>query len=124
MSGDRLFVDTNILIYLLGGDRDVATILDGKEIVISFITELELLSFPKLTKPQTRIIKSLLKDCKVVNLNQEIKDLTIEIRKSSYKLKLPDAIIAASASYFNAPLFTADSSLTKVELIDIIKYEV
>jgi len=123
MSGDRLFVDTNILIYLLGGDREVATILDGKEIVISFITELELLSFPKLTKPQTRIIKSLLKDCKVVNLNQEIKDLTIEIRKS-YKLKLPDAIIAASASYFNAPLFTADSSLTKVELIDIIKYEV
>lgn len=123
MSGDRLFVDTNILIYLLGGDREVATILDGKEIVISFITELELLSFPKLTKSQTRIIKSLLKDCKVVYLNQEIKDLTIEIRKS-YKLKLPDAIIAASASYFNAPLFTADSSLTKVELIDIIKYEV
>ena len=123
MSGDRLFVDTNILIYLLGGDREVATILNGKEIVISFITELELLSFPKLTKPQTRIIKSLLKDCKVVNLNQEIKDLTIEIRKG-YKLKLPDAIIAASASYFNSPLFTADSSLTKVELIDIIKYEI
>ena len=59
----------------------------------------------------------------MVNLNQEIKDLTIEIRKK-YKLKLPDSIIAASASYFNAPLFTADSSLTKVELIDIIKYEI
>ena len=78
MSGDRLFVDTNILIYLLNGNKEVATILDGKEIVISFITELELLSFPKLTKSQTRIIKSLLKDCKVINLNQEIKDLTIE----------------------------------------------
>jgi len=123
MSGDKLFVDTNILIYLLNGDKEIAEILDGKEIIISFITELELLAFPKLTSSQTKLVKALIKECKVINLNQEIKDLTIELRKK-FKLKLPDSIVAASASYFNIPLLTADNALIKVDQIDVIKYEI
>ncbi len=42
MSGNKIFVDTNILIYLLNGDSDISKILDGKDLVISVITELEL----------------------------------------------------------------------------------
>jgi len=59
MSGNKLFVDTNILIFLLNGDPDITKILDGKELVISVITELELKSFPKISEKELEIIDSL-----------------------------------------------------------------
>ena len=43
MNGDNILIDTNIALYLLNGDRVVAEILDGKNVYVSFITELELL---------------------------------------------------------------------------------
>ena len=48
MNGSRIFVDTNILLYFLNGDVEVIDMISDKDIFISFITELELLSFPKL----------------------------------------------------------------------------
>lgn len=49
MSGNRFLVDTNIALYLLGGNKEVAEILDNTTIYISFITELELLVFKEIT---------------------------------------------------------------------------
>lgn len=49
MSGNNLFVDTNILLYFLRGDQEVIAMLTDKALHISFITELELLSFPDIT---------------------------------------------------------------------------
>ena len=96
MNGNKLFVDTNILIYLLQGEADIANILNEKDIVISVITELELKSFPKLSSKDSKLIDALINDCQVINLNEDIKKLAVEFRKSR-KLKLPDAIVAASA---------------------------
>ncbi|MDT3403464.1 putative nucleic acid-binding protein [Mucilaginibacter terrae] len=42
MNGNKLFVDTNICIYLLNDDHVVADLLNGNQIYISFITEIEL----------------------------------------------------------------------------------
>lgn len=123
MSGNKLFVDTNILIYLLNGDSDISKILDGKELVISVISELELKSFPNVTQTELAIIDSLVEECQVINLNQEIKKLAIEIR-STRKMKLPDAIVAASAYYSKLPIFTADKEFEKLEELDVIIYEV
>ena len=123
MSGNKLFVDTNILIYLLNGDSDISKILDGKELVISVISELELKSFPNVTQTESAIIDSLVEECQVINLNQEIKKLAIEIRRTR-KMKLPDAIVAASAYYSKLPIFTADKEFEKLEELDVIIYEV
>ncbi len=41
MSGNKLFVDTNILLYFLSGDQEVIEMISDKDLVISFITELE-----------------------------------------------------------------------------------
>lgn len=123
MSGNKLFVDTNILIYLLNGDSDISKILDGKELVISVISELELKSFPNVTQTELAIIDSLVEECQVINLNQEIKKLAIEIRRTR-KMKLPDAIVAASAYYSKLPIFTADKEFEKLEELDVIIYEV
>jgi len=96
MNGSRIFVDTNILLYFLNGDVEVIDMISDKDIFISFITELELLSFPKLTDKDEKTIKGLLKNCIIIDINPEIKNLTIELRKKS-NLKLPDSIIAATA---------------------------
>ena len=122
MNGEKLFVDTNILIYLLQGDSEISEILNGKDIVISFITELELLSFPKLKESETKSIRELISECKVLGINQKIKESTVTFR-SNYGLKLPDAIIAASAEYFNIPLFTADTAFEKVNELNIVLFE-
>jgi predicted nucleic acid-binding protein len=50
MNGNKVFVDTNIILYLFGGDKTIAELLNGKQIYISFITQLELLSYSKNTK--------------------------------------------------------------------------
>lgn len=42
--------DTNIIIYLLQGDKAIAELFDQNIISISFITELELLSAKKYSK--------------------------------------------------------------------------
>ena len=123
MNGNKLFLDSNILLYFLYGDNDVVEIIFDKDVVISFITELELLSFPKLTSDQENNIKELLKNCQLINLNEEIKSLTIELKRK-YKLKLPDAIIAATAYYLNLPLITADKQFKQVEELEIILYQV
>ena len=87
MNGNKIFVDTNILIYFLQGDKDVVEMISDKEVVISFITELELLSLPKISDKSKKLIKELLKICLIIDINAEIKDLAIEFRKKS-KLKL------------------------------------
>ncbi|MEO9476997.1 MAG: type II toxin-antitoxin system VapC family toxin [Cyclobacteriaceae bacterium] len=122
MSGNRLFVDTNILIYLLNGDSEIAELLDRKQLIISFITELELLSISNLDDAEYQIIVDLIGQCQVINVNSEIKDLTVGLRKSR-KLKLPDAIIAATAIYSKLPILTADRAFERVEELNVILYE-
>ncbi len=122
MSGNKLFLDTNILLYLLQGDKTLAEVLDNKQFYISFITQLELLSFPGLSKKDSKVIDDLLKECVIIDINSEIKNLTISYRKT-YKLKIPDIIIAASSLYLDLPLITADTDFKKIEELNLIFYE-
>lgn len=48
MNGISVMIDTNIAIALLNGEKKLAEMLDGKDVRISFITELELLCKPNL----------------------------------------------------------------------------
>ena len=57
MSGTRLFLDTNIILYVLDGDETLSKFLDGRQLYISFITELELLGYQGLTKSERKVIK-------------------------------------------------------------------
>lgn len=123
MSGNKIFVDTNILLYFLKGDREVMEMLSGKFVIASFITELELLAFPEISQEAMGTIHSFLKSIQIVNINSEIKKTTIDIRKQS-KLKLPDAIIAATALYLKIPLLTADKKFGNVDHGEIIIYEI
>ncbi len=122
MSGVNLLMDTNICLYLLAGNETVSEIVDGNTVFISFITQLELLSFHKLTSEDEQKIHSFIEDCIVIDLNEEIKKSVIALRKF-YKLKLPDSIIAATSQYFDIPLISADKGLKKVEEINLLFYK-
>jgi predicted nucleic acid-binding protein len=60
------------------------------------------------------LLKSFLSECYIVDIEPAIKDITIDIR-ASFKTKLPDAVIAATALYFDLPLFTMDKGFEKIK---------
>ncbi len=109
-------LDTNIVLYFLGGR--LANPLPSGQYFISVITEIELLSDPSLSPDEETKIIDFLNKISVVSIDNEIKNLTISLRKQ-YRLRLPDAIIAATAQSLNATLFTNDVKLTNVTEISI-----
>jgi predicted nucleic acid-binding protein len=122
MSGKEILVDTNILLYLLGGSSTLEEFLQGKDVYLSFITELELIGFRNDTAKEETKINELLNDCSIIPLNNLIKEKYAEIRKK-YKLKLADAIIAATALTFNFPLITSDKQFKTVKEFNLITYQ-
>ncbi|WP_256678159.1 type II toxin-antitoxin system VapC family toxin [Fischerella major] len=82
------------------------------------ITEIELLSYPNLRPDEETQIIDFLNKISVVSIDSDIKKLTISLRKQ-YKLRLPDAIIAATAQSLNATLLTNDVRLTNLTEINI-----
>lgn len=122
MTGNNLLLDSNIILYFLAGDRTLIPLLEEKQLYVSVITQLELLSFPDISQKESETIESFLKECIIFDLSTGIKEATIRLRRK-YRLKLPDAIIAATAAYLSIPIVTADSSFRKIEDADIIFYE-
>jgi predicted nucleic acid-binding protein len=104
-------LDTNAVLYLLGGK--LAKPLPPGEYFISVISEMELLSYPNLDEPGLSQIKSFLADVSVVDLTPEIRELAIRLRRQ-HVLKLPDAIVAATALSLQAKLVTNDAKLLRV----------
>ncbi len=122
MSGSSSYVlDTNIILQLLKGDRVLADIINNKALYVSFITEMELLSYHKLLPEEEIQIRSLLNDCYVIEMNHPLKLSAISIRKNN-KMKLPDSIIAATSEHLNIPLLTSDVEFNKLNSLQILLY--
>ena len=122
MNGTEIFIDTNICIYLLNGDAVLADLLQDQHIHISFITEIELFAFHGNSDHSNKIIRTFVDSVTIIEIDSYIKLKTIEIRKQ-FKLKLPDAIIAASAFTKNLPFITSDKTFNKVSFLDLVLYE-
>jgi predicted nucleic acid-binding protein len=73
MNGNKLFLDTNIIVYFLEGDDTLADFLNGRTIYISFITQLELLSHGRITPDEEEKIEQFLSQCIVTDINPVIK---------------------------------------------------
>lgn len=123
MSGDSVVLDTSVAIDILGGDERAAALVQGALVYVSVITRVELLS---VARPRTHSLEAamaFIADCKVVQFTDEIQDTTIRLRKA-YKLKLPDAAIAATAAWLNARLITADGTFSKIgKELTVLLYE-
>jgi predicted nucleic acid-binding protein len=122
MSGNKFLLDTNAVLYILGGDEVLAELLNDERLYISIITEMELLSYKSITVKEKQLIKSFLANFIVVNINDEIRDQTIEIKKYS-NLKLPDSIIAATAIILDIPFVTSDKQFRTITNLNLVYYE-
>lgn len=114
MSGERLVVDTSALIHLLDGTPSMVDLLDGVEGHVSFISEIELLSSKRGTAEHAKRKKALLNDLTIIDINQRIKELTIDLRKR-HGLKIPDCLIAATAIHLDLPLVTTDMHFDRLK---------
>jgi predicted nucleic acid-binding protein len=100
--GKRYLIDTNIVRKYLGEELStrglelVDTILDTSESNISVITRIELLGFSPDREELLQFIIQFIGYSFEFSLSEDVIQKTIEIRKS-IKIKLPDAIIAATA---------------------------
>ena len=113
MSGIDYLADTNAVLYFLSGNDCMKPYVSSR-FAFSVISEMELLSFPKITDDEETRIRGFLGASSSVPLTDSIKDRTIALRRA-YNIKLPDAIIAASAIEQDLTLITADTGFEKIE---------
>jgi len=123
MNGVECIVDTNILIHLQNNVPQIVGFIDGKIVFISFVSELEILSKHGLTAKQEKEAQSMIDDCIVIDMNEKIKKQAIAIRKK-YQVKLPDAIIAATAISYELPLITCDKGFKNIPELDLILLDI
>lgn len=119
----KLLLDTNAIIALLKENEELKkATYTADAIFISVISELEFRSFTNLSESDRNLFDSFTSIVDVFDLqssNTTLKNKIIEIR-NTYRLKLPDAIIAATAIINNAILVTADNDFKRVKELELM----
>ena len=82
------------------------------EVFISSITRIEPLSYPDQSLLEEQELNQLLSIFSIIPITPEIENIAIQLRKK-YRLKLPDAIISATAYVYSARLLTNDNKISK-----------
>jgi len=121
MSGTKLLADTNILIYILEGNPQYETLADEVS-AISVISEIEMLGHTGISTDQAKIIREFLDSFEIFELTPGIKEIAISL-KQRQRLKLPDAVIAATAIYHDLVLFTSDRDFKKIKGLNLMLVE-
>jgi predicted nucleic acid-binding protein len=121
MNGIKYFADTNCFIYLLD-ENPLVLPFTSDSWAFSYITEIELLCKKTILSDEDIIIREMLSSCYKINHSQALSDLVITIKRNN-NIKLPDAIIAASAQLLQLPLITADKGFAKLKDLDCIILE-
>ena len=122
MNGKRYFLDTNAIIQLLSGNQALIELLTGAEYIgTSIICELEFFSFPNLSDADRLLFHELRARIHMVDLSsadERLKNRIYSLR-SSKRLKLPDAVIAASAAVEDCALITADRTMLEIPGLEV-----
>ena len=96
MTGNRALFDSNIIIYLSKREISLSVVQQFDEIFISVITYMEILGHNFVDQKEEMFIRDLLSAFKMIYIDQKIADIVVKIRKEK-RIKLPDAIISATA---------------------------
>jgi len=112
--GQRFLIDTNILIYYLDGKmppdvRDFTAQVLATSFVISVITKIEFLGWPRFSDGDHVSARKFLEEAEVLSLTADIVEETIRLKRSE-SIKLPDAVIAATCLLQNFTLLTRNQS--------------
>lgn len=106
--GTGYLIDTNVVLDFMGDKLPndariaIAQIIDN-EINLSVINKIELLGFSKIEQDLVDFVSC----SNIIPMSDDIVEKTIEVRRT-YKIKLPDAVIAATAIISNFTLVTSN----------------
>lgn len=120
MSGNsHVILDSNIVIYLSQKKLSVNEVFEeNKSYSISLVTYMEILSYNFPSKEEEQFVRKLLSLFTIIDISKEIAEQVIVLKRSR-KIKLPDAIIVATALIENATLYTNDKQLHTIENLNI-----
>ena len=112
--GTEYLLDSNTVIEFLGGMLPSSTLNQRNNIIdrdghhLSVINQIELLGFNGSTT-EMQTLEAFIMTSNVIPLHDAIVQKTIELRKT-YKIKLPDAVIAATTLVHGLTLITSGLS--------------
>jgi hypothetical protein len=119
-------LDTNAIIYYLQGQPELDTVFEhirsgAASPMVSMITKIELLGYPRMTRNEEAKIRLLLQRFTVTGLSDEVADQAITLKRK-YRLRTPDSIIAATAIVHDAVLVSRDDAhlgkVTEIRLLN------
>ena len=115
MNGSGVLLDTNGVIHFLEATmpQEGLTFLRGRSFHVSFITEIELRTLRAERQEALDRTLSFLANCERHGLSELLKDEAVRLR-IRYRLKTPDAIIAATAKIKRLPFVTGDKGLRRL----------
>lgn len=110
MNGSKGLLDSNVIIDSSKNLIDIDDLTDRYDnLYTSIISYIEVLGYNFEDDEEKQLIIDILSNIPVVNLDINIAKIAIDFRKKR-KIKLPDALILATAKYINADLVTRDIS--------------
>ena len=109
----RFMLDTNVIIDTLNNDLDLLAFLETLpdcEIYINPVVAIEVLAKAGMSKDEEAAARALLDSFKWTEIDKAVCEVAVQIRRAK-ELRLPDALIAASAIVLNAIVLSNDSHL-------------
>ena len=118
MNGNGYLLDANAIIQFLKGNAELVSLLaDADFIATSIIAELEYFSFPRLGEEDLQLYQAFRSRIHVYDVPSDdpmFTQLVVNARKRN-GMKLPDAIIAATARANDLAILTADDHFKKLK---------
>ena len=118
MSGKRYLLDTNAVIQLFDGNPEIEGLLNQADFVaMSIITEFEYLSFDSLSQEDLSEYNAFRFCLSIYGVPPDdpiFTQMVVTARKD-YGMKLPDAIIAATARTNDLTILTADDHFKRLD---------
>jgi len=105
-------------LFIEKGMNFMAEVLDQTP-VISVITEIEALSWVNPDKSKEQIVKAFIQDATVLALSPAVVAQCIIIRRNR-RIRIPDAIMAATAIVHSLTLITSDSDFNNITGLNVI----
>ena len=116
MNGNGYLLDTNAIVQLLKGNKELIAVLGAADfIATSIVAEMEYLSFSGLTDADVALYQAFRGRIQVYDVpsaDTAFTQLVVKARKE-HGLKLPDAIIAGTAIVKGLTVLTADDHFKK-----------
>lgn len=113
MNGSKYLLDTCFVLGLYNSNSEALQRMIGvslNDCTVSVISEMELLGYAPLSETDEQEMINFLNRVHIFALNHRVKNKTIELRKR-HKIKLPDAIVLATALTYKLELLSLDTGL-------------